>query len=123
MSPTTVSTHWCTITCVVGTLRAIARSQSFATPYTSELALVVVSDTVGAPVAAFAVTDAPTPLAPRNDTTVSDCGYPAKAGVEVTVAFVRTLVAVARQISEDPCCALTRFTSVQARPAPDTVRV
>ena len=83
--------------------------------------MVVVKDTDGAPLAAFAVADPPTPLAALNVTNVSDCRYPTTLGVEVTVAFVRMLVAVAFQISEVPLWALARFTSVQVRPAPETV--
>src|SRR5262245_46081172 len=54
---------------------------------------------------------------------VSDCTNPATAGVEVTVAFVRTLAALACQISDVPGCVLARFTRLHVSPAPDTVIV
>ena len=43
--------------------------------------------------------------------------------VEVTVTFESTLAALAFQISDVPGCVLTRRTSDQTRPAPDTVAV
>src|SRR5262249_57384881 len=66
---------------------------------------------------------APTRAAPEKLTMVSDCTTPATAGVEVTVAFVRTLAALACQISDVPACVLARFTRLHVSPAPDTVIV
>jgi hypothetical protein len=64
--------YWCTKDCVVGSVRAVARSQSFPTAYANEPGFVVVNVTLGAPVEALAVADAPTPEAPTNPTTVND---------------------------------------------------
>ena len=65
------STHWCTIVCAGPTVRDEARSQSLPTPKTHEPALVVFSETVGAPFPALAEAVAPIPEAPRNATTVT----------------------------------------------------
>src|SRR5437868_6556357 len=78
---------------------------------------------VGAPVAAFATAEAPTPAVPLNATTVSDCRNDVRPCVDVTVVFVRTVGAVAFQISAVPSCPFDRFTSVQVNPAPETVAV
>src|SRR5262249_27711575 len=56
-------------------------------------------------------------------TTVSDWWNPSSDWVEVTSAFVRGPGAVALQISAVPSCVFARWTSVQVRPAPETVAV
>ena len=48
---------------------------------------------------------------------------PPDAGVALTVTFDKTPDAFAFQISDVPACVLTRFTRLQARPAPVTVNV
>src|SRR5690349_18159435 len=101
----------------------MAASQSLPTAYSSDPVCVGVSGTVGAPVSALAPAEAPTPAAPVKVTMVSDCTKPLTAGVEVTVALVRTLDALARQTSDVPNCVLTRLTRLQVNPAPLTVIV
>src|SRR6185295_8052764 len=66
---------------------------------------------------------APTPLAPANATTVNDCRdvVESNVGVDVTVTSVSCSAAVAVQISAVPNWVLARLTSVQDRPAPDTL--
>jgi hypothetical protein len=79
---------------------------------------------VGAPVAAFAVPLAPTPVAPLNATTVSDWSKPeTRPCVDVTVTLVSAAGATARQISAVPGRTFVRRTSVHVRPAPVTVAV
>ena len=72
MSPLPVSTHWWRIVCPAPSVRAVAPSQSLPAPKTHEPAAVVVSVMRGAPVAAPAPLDAPTPPAPAKAITVSD---------------------------------------------------
>src|SRR5262249_3655622 len=72
VSPTALSTHWCTIVWPAPSVRASALSQSFPTPNTSDPAFVVVSVAEAAPVDALCFADAPTPLALKNVTTVRD---------------------------------------------------
>ena len=61
----------CTMVWFAPTVRATPPSRSVPTPYTNDPACVVVSNTLGAPVAALAPAEAPTPAAPTNATTVS----------------------------------------------------
>src|ERR1700704_2819031 len=91
----------------------------------TEFARVVVSVAVGAPVAPLAVAVAPIapdPLVPVVSTPVklttvmedkTDC-----ENVAVTVVFVSTAGAKARQISEVPSCVLVLCTSTQVRLPP-----
>ena len=72
VSPLTVSIHWWRIDCCAPSVRPAARSQSLPAPKTHEPAAVVVSVARGAPEAAPAPLDAPTPPAPANAMTVSD---------------------------------------------------
>src|SRR4051794_36820637 len=124
VSPTRVSTHSWTMVWPAPNVRAVARSQSFPTPYTSDPPTVVVNDTVGAPVAAFAEPVAPTPAAPWNATTVNDWSLvPTTANVEVTVTFVATPDAVAFQTSDVPGRVLVRRTNDHDNPPPLTVAV
>ena len=72
VSPADVSTHWCTMVCPAGSVRAMAESQSLPTPYTHEPDWVVVRPTVGAPLPPLPLALAPMPEAPWNATTVRD---------------------------------------------------
>src|SRR5262249_55861205 len=72
VSPRPLSTHWCTIDWPLPTVRAAAPSQSLPTPNTQPPSPVVVTVVRGAPLAPFAVLEAPTPPAPANAMTCSD---------------------------------------------------
>ena len=117
----------CTIVCPDPTVRDAEPSQSLPTPNTHELALVVVSVAVGAPVAALA--DRVAPIAP--EPFVPDVSTPVKvtttidetvgcAIVAVTPTLVSAAGANARQISVDPRWAFVRATSTHVSPAPVT---
>src|SRR3954447_22186476 len=108
-----MSTYWWVRLWPGPSVRAAARAESLATPYTNEPAAVVVSDTMGGPNAELAVAVAPAPDAPTSATTVSDGSKPVVACVAVTVAFTNGAGASALQISDEPNCALDRLTRVQ----------
>jgi hypothetical protein len=97
--------------------------QSLPTANTSDVDPVVVSFTLGAPVAPDPAATAPTPLTPSMATTVRSWLYPDLDGVEVTVALGRMPEAVAFHTSLSPDCPFSRFTSVHVSPAPVTVAV
>src|SRR5262245_44132515 len=123
VSPTLVSTHWCTVVWPERSVRPMALSQSDPTPKMSADGLVVVRATDGAPVDALCFAEAPTTLVLTKVMTVSDWSNPVCVGVLVTVTLVSGAVAVARQTSAVPSWVLARCTSVQVRPAPETVIV
>ena len=106
---------------------AIALSKSFPPPKTQEPFCVVTRVAVGAPEPAFALFVAP--IAP--DPFVPAAFTPEKLMTVIDettlcerVAVTETLLNVdgakARQISEEPLCALVRTTRTQVRPAPVT---
>ena len=72
VSPTPVSTHWCTMLWPEPSVRATARSQSLPTAYTSDPARVAERVALDAPLGAEAPDVFPIPAAPRNATTVND---------------------------------------------------
>jgi hypothetical protein len=91
------------------------------TPHTHDPALVVVSDTVGDPVPAFAPATGPSAtLALLNPTTVIDPTHAPLDLVAVTVALLSGPGATAVQISDVPACVLVRCRSRQVRPPPVT---
>ncbi len=108
-------------------VRATLAVGSSPTAKTTELARVVVSVAVGAPVAPLAETVAPMApepfvpevSAPVKLTTVMDDNTDCEK-VAVTVTLVRAAVAKARQISDVPGCVLVRCTRTQVRPPPAT---
>src|SRR5258708_23094703 len=108
-------------------VRATLAVGSSPTAKATELARVVVSVAVGAPVAALAVTAAPIaaePLVPEVSapvklTTVMDDNTDCEK-VAVIVTLVRAAVAKARQISAVPSCVLVRCTRTHVRLPPAT---
>ncbi len=123
VSPAPLSTHWWLRVWPAGTVRGVAASQSLATPQTQEPGWLVVSDTDGAPLAAPAAADVPTPAALANATSWIDWWKPAFAGVDVTWRPEIGPGATAFQISDVPARWLARRTSTHCRPPPLTVVV
>jgi hypothetical protein len=119
--PAAGSRNSCNIDWPAPTVRATAPSQSLPTPSTKDPAAVVVTDPVGAPVAAFVAAVAPTPLAPLYATTVNDCVNAVFTSVEVTVTLLNAPADGAVHTSELPGCPVDRFANDHVSPAPDTV--
>ena len=72
VSPVAVSTYWWSIVWLGPSVRAAALSQSLPAAYTSDASPVVLSETLGAPLAAPPVADAPMPIECSNEITASD---------------------------------------------------
>src|SRR5262249_11097204 len=103
----------------MGTVRAAARAESFAVAYTSDPALVVVSDTDVGPHAELVAQIVPVPPAPLNAMSVNDWWNEfVIPWTDVTVPFVTGAAAFAVQISAVPNCVFDRLASVHVRPAP-----
>ena len=108
------------------TTRETAWSQSFPTPRTQELLRVVTKEAAGAPLVALPEAVAPTapkPLLPVVSTPLKLIKVKELAAglesVAVTTAFVKGVVAKARQISDVPGWVFVRLTNDQVSPAPD----
>jgi hypothetical protein len=120
--PVEVSRCWCTTTCLLTGVRAIALSQSLPTAYTHDPTPVLGTLRSGAPHAALDAAVAAMPAALMNVTTASESWNPPDDGVAVTVCEVSVPLARAHQISESSDCVLLRLARVHVRPAPVTVR-
>src|SRR5664279_1533755 len=106
----------------------MALSKSFPTPSTHELFAVVTSEAVGAALAALLLAMAPIapdPFVPLEFTPAKLITVMEEITLcdkfAVTVAPLTGADAKARQISEEPLCALVLTTSVHARPPPVTL--
>src|SRR6516162_2698365 len=103
-------------------VRAVFASQSLPTANDKDPAAFVVSETLGAPLAAAATAEAPAPPAPDSAST-SSCWPYFWPSVEVTAKPGIADATLAVQISLSPSWAFSRCTRVQVRPPPLTVAV
>src|SRR5207253_4300131 len=111
----------CTTLCPPRGVRGAARSGSWPTAHSNEPALVAVTGTWGAPLAALATAVAPTAAAaPLKAATVMQPFWPLLASVATTEAPVSGAVAYACQTSAVPATVLALAAGLQLRPPPDT---
>src|SRR3954452_13660380 len=114
--------YWSTCVWPLPSVLAVAPSQSTPTPQTQLFARVVVSEAVGAPVAALPVPTAPRvdSSAPVNAATFNVPCHDPELRVAVTTTLFSALGAAACQISAVPARVFVRWRSRQVSPPPLT---